>query len=122
MSGMNGQHDMAPQPNGVRQQQLLTVQVPDGMGAGQQLGVQCPNGQQFTVIIPEGCTGGSTFQVTLQPPPQQQPQLLTVQVPDGMEAGQQLGVQWNNQQFTVIIPEGCTGGSTFQVQFQPSFG
>ena len=27
MSGMNGQHDMAPQPNGVQQQLLLTVQV-----------------------------------------------------------------------------------------------
>ena len=72
-------------PNGIEQQQLLLTvqvmpdhamghcftklsvlhaseQVPDGMGAGQQLGVRCLNGQQFTVIIPEGCVGGSIFQ------------------------------------------------------------
>lgn len=72
------------QPNGIEQQQLLRVQVmpimqwdtvftklcvlhaseqvPDGMAAGQQLGVWCLNGQQLTVIIPEGCAGGSIFQ------------------------------------------------------------
>lgn len=42
-------------------------------------------------------------------------QSLFCQVPDSMESGQQLGVQWNNQLFTVIIPVGCSSGLSFQV-------
>lgn len=96
--------------------QLMQFQVPDNAQPGQQMMVCTPQGMQYMVVVPQGATPGSTFQIAVPAAAARQPQVMLVQVPPNVQPGQQMVVCTpQGGQYMVTVPPGAAPGSTFQI-------
>eukprot|EP00403_Amphidinium_massartii_P041762 CAMPEP_0178443838 /NCGR_PEP_ID=MMETSP0689_2-20121128/39134_1 /TAXON_ID=160604 /ORGANISM="Amphidinium massartii, Strain CS-259" /LENGTH=458 /DNA_ID=CAMNT_0020067923 /DNA_START=26 /DNA_END=1402 /DNA_ORIENTATION=+ len=139
----------ARQPSG----EVLQIQVPEGAVAGQTIGVALPNGKQAQMKVPDGLQSGDEIQVwydrsndsvaplpPADPPaqPQSAPetpsspqaaeatqatQLLCVQVPPGVSAGDTFLVLCpDGRQIPLVLPKGADVAGEVQVKFNAQAG
>lgn len=135
-------------PSVQRPCETMEVEIPAGILAGQMLGVTVPDGREATIRIPEGSEPGSTLLLSFDPAsgtlsrlqpvaveaerrpsvaessdPRSGSQLVSVQVPTGVKAGQLLGVMVpDGRQINVTVPHGAAEGSTLQCCFDSKEG
>jgi len=93
---------------------MLAVVCPPDKMAGHQMVVQGPDGTPFNVTVPPGVQTGATFQVQVPVPVPMQ--TFHVQIPSGLQPGQQFIADVNGKQMQVVVPHGSAPGSMIQIQ------
>lgn len=127
-----------------KNQDYLSVTVPPGVSPGQEIQVAAPDGRMISVVVPQFMGPGSKFTVafpssessesnpaddpvatTTSPPPpsptnSNKNQHLSVKVPEGVNAGQEMRVAApDGRMISVIVPQFMGPGSTFMVAIPP---
>ena len=98
----------------------VTVTVPDGLKSGEEFTVSF-NGTDYTTEVPGGVQGGEDIDVELPAAPKSnKSQSVVVTVPGGVGSGMPFTVEFNGQEFDVILPEGLGVGDELEVELPAS--
>ena len=102
----------------------MTVVVPDGLRPGDEFLVSA-HGGEFTVTVPDGVYGGAAIDLDLPLPEGHCAcsssesafvQQVVVTVPDGATSGQAFVVEFDGQEFEVIVPAGLRPGDELEIE------
>ena len=94
--------------------------VPDGLKSGEEFAVSF-NGTEYTTEVPGGVQGGEDIDVELPAAPKSnKSQSVVVTVPGGVGSGMPFTVEFNGQEFDVILPEGLGVGDELEVELPAS--
>ena len=117
--------DSEPEPEPQPESQppgRVQVTVPDGIQPGETFTVQLANGQEFSVVAPDGCPGGTLIELDV-PQTESAPQnadTMVVTVPDGVGPGDAIRVSSGTVEFDVVIPDGVGPGDSLEVNLPVS--
>ena len=101
----------------------LRVVLPDGVETGEEIVVTSPDGQEFTVTVPPGLTGGCEMDVDLPSAERESSPVsvtVTVFVPSGCGAGDEVTVDYEGETFGVVLPSGSSEGMPIDVELSLS--
>jgi hypothetical protein len=111
---------------------IMDVECPEGAVPGDELEVETFDGESIEVVVPLGVRPGGTWTVSIpskQPgnskgPTQRvddqgatAPPTVSIVCPDGVTAGDMIGVEVSGQTKHVVIPHGVAPGDEFQVDW-----
>jgi len=96
----------------------FVVKVPAGAKPGDKMSVE-HDGNTFFTLIPDGAKPGDEFEMVL-PDPKDEPDGITVTVPAGAKAGDELSVKHEGRTFVTTIPDGVKPGQKFKVKLPSS--
>ena len=96
---------------------LLQVEVPEGLMAGDTMEIAVGE-DQFTVTVPHGTQGGDVIDIDLpvDTPMEESPAQVSVVVPEGCFAGSDFLVSFEDQEFTITVPDGYMPGDVIEVE------
>ena len=106
--------------------QRVTVTVPDGLNSGEEFTISF-NETEYTVAVPDGVRGGEEIDLELPAAPESnaassssEMQKVVVTVPGGVGSGMPFTVEFDGQEFEVIVPEGLGFGDELEIELPAS--
>lgn len=91
---------------------VVRVMVPEGVTSGDTIMVT-HEGRSFPVEVPDGVESGQDLDVTLPAE-----QFVQVAVPPGLHSGDEFTVEYEGQTFEVILPDGAEEGQLLEIDLR----
>jgi len=93
--------------------ETVEIKVPEGFKAGNEMVIEGHLGK-FKVNVPEGMKEGDVFHIEIKEP-NPEPDMVTVKVPKGVKAGEEMVIEGKLGKFKVNVPAGMKEGDKFHV-------